>query len=77
MIANFSFSADKWFRKIIVSFPPEIEDGKEILEFSEAGGNKKISEAGEEFQIFLGQAGGRTQNRYTKIILKMLILIQN
>ena len=61
-----------------MSFPPKIEGGKEILEFSEAGGNGKFSEAVEKFlgedQIFVDQLGGGTQNCDTKIILKMILI---
>ena len=56
-----------------------IQGRKEILEFSEAGGDGKFSEAGEEF--FRGgesnsSASGRggTQNSVTKIILKMILI---
>ena len=49
------------------------------MEFSEAGGNEKIPEAGEEFfkggeSNFSGPGRGGTQNCDTKIILKMILI---
>ena len=62
---------------ILVYFPPWIQGGKEILQFSVAGGIENVDRHGRNFlggnQIFLDQAGG-TQNSDTKIILKMILI---
>ena len=53
----------------IVSFPPWIEGGEEILEFSEAG--EEFFRGGVKF-FWIRQGG--TQNCDTKIILKMILI---